>query len=90
MFTMNPKNVISQFPGSLPIVLETETEAEAGRGCCLNLLKSASDELDETFYVVDFKSERFLFVAGTGFFLCGLSSEEVMRMVYEFINNVLL
>ena len=65
---MEANDAISHFFGSLPIVLETETDSEPNIECCLELLKTASDAFDETIYVVDFKRRCFRFVSSKGFF----------------------
>ena len=85
---MNQKDVISQFFGSFPIVLETENDTDASVECRLELLKTVSDAFDETVYVVDFKQPGFRFVSPKGIFLCGRSPEEVMRLGYEFFREV--
>jgi len=86
---MKEKDVISQFFGSLPIILETEDVSEPNMECCLELLKTASDAFDETIYVVDFRRRCFRFVSNNGIFLSGRTPDEVQRLGYEFYPEVI-
>ena len=86
---MNSKEVISQFFGSLPIVLETGRNTDARIEHYLELLKTLSDAFDETVYVVDFNPPCFRFVSSKGIFLNGRSSDEVLRLGYEFYPEVI-
>jgi len=85
----NQKDVIFQFFGSLPIVSETETDIDSRVEHYLDILNAVSDVFDETVYVVDFKPPCFRFVSPKGIFLCGRSSDEVMRLGYEFYPEVI-
>ena len=86
---MEAKDVISQFFGSLPIILETGSDTDVRVEHYLELLNTLSDAFDETVYVVDFKQQCFRFVSGKGIFLCGHSSDEVLRLGYEFYPKVI-
>ena len=87
MFTMNPKDVISQFFRSLPVAL-TEGGTDVCVALYLELLKTVSEAFDETVYLIDFKSQRFHFVSSKGIILNLLPFEDELLSNFDFYQIV--
>lgn len=85
---MISKDLTSTIFGSHSMVLKKASDIDIFVEHYWDLFKTFTDTFDETVYVVDFKLRCFHFVSNKGIFLCGRSSDEVLRLGYEFYHEV--
>lgn len=67
----------------VPVITEEEL------GPYLESLRAVSNLMDESIYVVDYHQRRFRFVSENGIFLSDLSSEEVLKLGYDYYQKII-